>query len=55
MNDLKPANHPTSAEKPGFFKRIFGKMDEAMKAKAEEKAKGSCCAGDSKGKGGKCC
>jgi len=42
-------------EKPGLFKRIFTKMDDAMKAKADEKSQSSCCGGDSKGKDGKCC
>ena len=39
---------------PGLFKRIFTKMDDAMKAKADEAAKNQCCSGDD-GKGGKCC
>jgi hypothetical protein len=50
-NNLKPA-----AEKPGFFQRIFTKMDSAMKDKADAQAKNSsCCSEDDKGKGGKCC
>jgi hypothetical protein len=51
-NNLKPSDTP----KPGFFKRILTKMDAAMKEKADEQAKNSsCCSGDDKGKGGKCC
>lgn len=44
----------SSAEKPGLFKRLFTKLDESMKEKAEAKAENSCCKG-SDGKGGKCC
>ncbi len=51
-NTPKPA---TAAEKPGFFTRIFTKMDSAMKAKADNAAKNSCCGGDKNDKGGKCC
>lgn len=43
----------TPDRKSGFFERLFGKLDKAMKEKAEEKAKDSCCGDD--GKGGKCC
>ena len=51
-NPLKPSDAP----KPGFFKRILSKVDTAMKEKADEQAKdSSCCSGDDKGKGGKCC
>ena len=42
-----------SEKKPGFFGRIFQKMDASMKAKAEAKGE-SCCGGDDS-KGGKCC
>ncbi|MEM8868659.1 MAG: hypothetical protein AAGC73_10375 [Verrucomicrobiota bacterium] len=49
---LKPAAQ--SDAKPGFFQRMFTKLDDSMKAKAEKKAQGSCCSG-SDGKGGKCC
>lgn len=45
----------SGAEKPGLFKRIFTKMDDAMKAKADDAAKTSCCSDDKSGKGGKCC
>jgi hypothetical protein len=53
----KPENaNPPSTEKPGFFKRIFKKLDESMKKKADEKAQqGSCCGGSGSAKGGKCC
>jgi len=44
-----------STEKPGFFTRILNKVDNSMKAKADEAAKKPCCDGDKKGKGGKCC
>ncbi|MDB4345724.1 hypothetical protein OAA45_00195 [bacterium] len=44
----------TREEKPSLFNRIFTKMDDAMKAKADEAAKNQCCSGDD-GKGGKCC
>ncbi|MFT4901364.1 MAG: hypothetical protein ACI81V_000635 [Lentimonas sp.] len=57
MNDEKPHNKlQPSAIKPGFFQRILTKVDTAMKTKAEAQAKNSsCCSGDDKGKGGKCC
>lgn len=51
-NDTKTAER--SEEKPGFFQRIFTKMDQSMKEKADAKAKDSCCNGND-GKGGKCC
>lgn len=45
----------TSAEeKPGLFKKLFTKLDESMKEKADAKGESSCCNGDD-GKGGKCC
>lgn len=54
-NKLQP--DPAQPEpKPGFFKRILTKVDTVMKEKAEAQAKNSsCCSGDDKGKGGKCC
>jgi len=60
MNEHDPASSgkltPEAAEtKPGFFSRIFTKMDNAMKTKADEAAKNQCCSPDDKGKGGKCC
>lgn len=58
MNDeTKKTDEPSKqAEEsnPGFFKRIFTKIDESMKEKADAKAQDSCCGG-SDGKGGKCC
>ena len=47
----------SGVEKPGFLKRLFGKLDETMKAKANEQKQSSCCGGDSTddSKGGKCC
>jgi hypothetical protein len=54
-NENKPIEATQNEAQPkadGFFKRIFTKVDEAMKAKAED----SCCKdSDSDGKGGKCC
>lgn len=48
----------TSTEKEkkpgGFFSRVFQKLDDSMKQKADERAQQSCCGGD-QGKGGKCC
>ena len=34
---------------PGFFKRIFAKIDESIKEKADAKSDDDCCGG------GKCC
>ncbi len=54
MNTEPQKETQSSDEKPGLFKRIFTKLDDSMKAKADEAAKNSCCSGkDSKGK--KCC
>jgi len=47
-------NSKASEQKPGLFKRIFTKMDDAMKAKADEAAKNQCCSGTDS-KGNKCC
>ncbi len=57
MNQQKQSTNQDQAteSKPGFFSRIFTKMDGAMKAKADEAAKNQCCSNDKKGKGGKCC
>lgn len=47
---------PAEPKKPGFFKRLVDKLDDSMKAKAEEKSsQSSCCGGSGSGKGGKCC
>ena len=49
-DETKTHREDTTETKPGLFKRIFTKMDDAMKAKADEAAKGSCCSGkDNKG------
>ena len=40
-------------KKPGFFERMFNKLDEKVKAKAEEQQSKGCCGGDD-GKGGGC-
>ena len=39
----------TEENNPGFFKRIFTKIDESMKEKADAKSDDDCCGG------GKCC
>lgn len=53
-NDKTKTSEETGAtEKDGFFKRIVGRIDTAMKSKAEQAGKDGCCSGD--GKGGKCC
>lgn len=59
MKKQETANQARSEarEKPGFFKRMVAKLDEAMKQKATDRSqKESCCEpGAEKGKGGKCC
>lgn len=51
-----PEISPTPSEKsPGFFGRMFQKLDDAMKQKAEEKSKESRCCSEEDSKGGKCC
>ena len=41
--------------KPGFFGRIFQKLDDSMKQKATKPShQGGCCGGKDD-KGGKCC
>ncbi|MEO0508856.1 MAG: hypothetical protein AAF065_03225 [Verrucomicrobiota bacterium] len=57
MNEEKtsePKAAEGSTEKPGFFQRIFTKLDQSMKEQADAKAQNNCC-GESDGKGGKCC
>jgi hypothetical protein len=61
MSEIKSSPEQTTKAstqteaKPGFFGRIFQKLDNSMKQKAAEKAdQNSCCKGDD-GKGGKCC
>lgn len=54
-NKLQPET-ATPEAKQGFFARMFTKLDNSMKAKAEQQANNSqCCSGDDNGKGGKCC
>lgn len=55
MNTENKTETQSTDEKPGLFKRIFTKLDDSMKAKADDAAKDSCCSGDKNGKGGKCC
>ncbi|MGB0460426.1 MAG: hypothetical protein ACPGH0_04540 [Opitutales bacterium] len=51
LTDASPNPKPE-----GFFKRIFTKMDGAIKAKAEAQSGNACCSGDQgDGKGGTCC
>ncbi len=47
----------STSEKPGFFARLLGRIDRAMKNAAEKRASGCCCCstGDKTDKGGKCC
>lgn len=46
-----------ASKKPGFFQRIFQKLDEKMKAKAEEQADCCCCEdkAQSEKKSDRCC
>ena len=39
----------------GFFKRVFDRIDNALKAKAEAKSDGGCCTGNNDRSGGGCC
>lgn len=39
---------PEPEAKPGFFTRVFGKLDSALKQKAEAKAAQGCCCKDGK-------
>jgi len=58
MIKTKTENENSSQQmekQPGLFGRIFKKLDDSMKAKADEKSQESCCGGDDDGKGGKCC
>jgi hypothetical protein len=50
----RTSNETTATPPSGFFKRIFTKVDAAMKAKADQAAQSNCCS-DKDGKGGKCC
>ena len=53
-NSDKPKPAAQSDTKPGFFQRMFSKLDQSMKEQADKQAKSSCCSKDSK-KGSKCC
>ncbi|MGJ8650395.1 MAG: hypothetical protein ACSHX4_08550 [Opitutaceae bacterium] len=57
MNETNDSLKPEKATEPepGFFNRMFTKLDNSMKAKADEAAKNECCSPNDKGKGGKCC
>ncbi|QYY34470.1 hypothetical protein [Ruficoccus sp. ZRK36] len=58
MNTTENAKPAEAEKKPGLFKRLFNKLDQGMKAKADEKASSGCCCGSGSkdGKGGsKCC
>ena len=51
---MKQANDASNTG--GIFKRIFTKIDDAMKAKADAQAENGCCPDSKKdGKGNKCC
>ena len=55
--DIKTAE---STDKPGFFARIFARLDKAMKETAEKKSSQGCCccsgkANEEGNQGGKCC
>jgi hypothetical protein len=55
-NNTEASASEKSPEPDGFFKRIFTKMDDAMKTKAEAQGESNCCSGDKDdSKGGKCC
>lgn len=54
MNTETKNKTHTSETKPGLFKRIFTKLDDSMKTKADAAAKDSCCSVKD-GKGNKCC
>jgi hypothetical protein len=43
------------ADKPGFFTRFLGKIDDRLKAKAMAVPESGSCCGGKKGKDGKCC
>ena len=42
----------TAPQKEGFFTRIFTKIDNSMKVKADGAAKNQCCSEDKDSKGG---
>jgi hypothetical protein len=55
MSEQTVTPEPKTEKKPGFFGRIFQKLDNSMKQKAEEKSQQGSCCGGSDSKGGKCC
>ncbi len=58
MSDNKTIKVTANApKKEGFFTKIFKKLDQSMKEKADEKAAEGCCCNndDENSKGGKCC
>ena len=51
-----PEISPTPSKKaPGFFSRMFQKLDNTMKQKAEEKSQQNSRCSEEDRKGGKCC
>jgi len=55
MNESPIKKTDVPDRQSGLFKKLFSKLDQAMKEKADANAKeSSCCSGDD-GKGGKCC
>lgn len=59
MNTDTSTEQNTPAKKPGFFGRLFARLDNSLKQKAEEKGGSCCCSSDedgkSKGKKDSCC
>lgn len=53
-NHTAPTETANAEKKPGLFGRIFQKLDDSMKQKADEKSRQSCCGGKDN-KGNKCC
>lgn len=45
MSTTETTNQTQEQRQPGFFGRLFQKLDNRMKAKAEESS-GCCCGGD---------
>lgn len=55
MNEDKTKTQAPSEEKPGLLKRMFIKLDNSMKQKADAKAEEGCCCSGKDSKGNKCC
>ncbi|NBB80429.1 MAG: hypothetical protein GVY36_13475 [Verrucomicrobia bacterium] len=53
-NKIHQPETTDATKKPGLFGRIFQKLDDSMKQKADEQSQQSCCGGKDD-KGGKCC